>query len=96
MIGWSLGTAPGIPLGGLRTLPLNGDFLFEAAMRGNPVLAPTWGVLDGLDQHRAQMVLPNAAFVVGLTTWCAGITFDAGYSRTVEKFSAAISVTPLP
>lgn len=96
LIGWSLGTAPGIALGGLRTLPLNGDFLFEAAMRGNPVLAPTWGVLDGLDQHRAQMALPNATFVVGLTTWCAGITFDAGYSRTVEKFSAAISVTPLP
>lgn len=95
-IGWSLGTTPGIALGGLRVLPLNPDFLFQAAANGTPVLLGNWGILDGNDQLPAQFVLPNLPFLVGFTTSFAGVTFDPGYSHLVEKYSAPISVTPLP
>lgn len=96
LFGWSLGTSPGIALGGLRVLPLNDDFLLQAAMRGNPVLAPTWSVLDGADQAQCVLTLPNDPIVIGLTTWVAGITTDAAYSRFIKSWSQPLSVTPLP
>ncbi|GAB4136757.1 MAG: hypothetical protein Fur0037_01520 [Planctomycetota bacterium] len=96
LIGWSLGTSPGFALGGLRVIPLNPDFLFEAAMRGTSVLSPTWGVLDGAGTHQALLQIPNMPSLIGFTTYFAGITFDPSYSRTVEKFSPAIGVTPVP
>ena len=96
LMGWSLGTQPGIALSGLRTIPLNFDFLMQAALSGNPVLAPTFGFLDGNAQLTSWLTLPNDPFVVGLTTYCAGITSDPSYSAALQKWSAPIAITPLP
>lgn len=96
LFGWSLGTSPGIALGGLRTLPLNGDFLFEAAWFGNPVLAPSWHTLDAQGQAHAVLSIPNEPLLVGLTTHVAGITFDPGYHHGVRTWSAPVAVTPIP
>jgi hypothetical protein len=96
LFGWSLGTSPGISLGGGRVLPLNADFLLEAAMNGNPFLTPTWALLDGNHQAQSFLHIPNAPFVMGFTTWIAGITSDPSYSRMVKKWSQPLSVQPLP
>lgn len=96
LLGWSLGTTPGLPLGGLRVLPLNPDFLFTAAVNTNAILSPTWGTLDGNGQANVFLALPNSPLVVGFTTWVAGITFDGNYHLGIAKWSAPVSVTPLP
>ncbi|MCY2955719.1 MAG: M14 family zinc carboxypeptidase [Planctomycetota bacterium] len=96
LMGWSLGTQPGIDLGGLRTIPLNFDFLMQSSLAGNPVLAPTFGILDGSARMVSFFALPNDAFVIGLTTYCAGITSDPTYSHLIQKWSPAVSITPLP
>jgi hypothetical protein len=96
LFGWSLGTSPGIDLGGLRRIPLNPDFLLEAAIRTNPFLAPTWGTLDGAGQAQCSLAIPNDALLVGLTTYVAGITWDPGYAFGIKKWSPPVSVTPLP
>jgi hypothetical protein len=96
LTGWAMGTSPGIDLGGLRVIPLNPDFLMQAAMAGNPILAPTWGTLDGAGQAQCFLAIPNDPIVVGFTTWFAGITWDPAYTWGVKKWSAPISVTPLP
>lgn len=94
-IGWSLGTSPGTHLGGCRYLPLNPDFLLEAALYGNPFLTPTWGVLNGAGQGQSALHIPNQPWVVGLTTWVGGVTVAAGYTATIKKFSQPVSVTPV-
>ncbi len=96
LFGWSLGTAPGIPLGGGRAIPLNGDFLFEAMLRGNSALSPSWQLLDAVGHASAQLVIPNIPGLVGFTSHIAGITFDAGYAAGVEQWSAPLSITVLP
>lgn len=96
LFGWSLGTSPGIDLGGLRVVPLNNDFLMEAAISGNPILGPSWQTLDGNAQAQATLVIPNAPQFVGLTTYVGGITWDAGWSRGIKTWSAPVAVTPIP
>ena len=96
LFGWSLGTSPGINLGGTRVLPLNADFLFSAALSGNAFLAPTWVALNGSSQGNSTLMIPNAPYVLGFTTWFAGITFDPAYHAGVKTWSNAISVTPIP
>lgn len=94
--GWSLGTTPGIDLGGLRVLPLNGDFLFEAAWYGNSILTPTWVTLDGASQAVSVMTIPNQPWIVGLTSHIAGITWDSAYHYGIKTWSAPVAVTPIP
>jgi hypothetical protein len=96
LMGWSLGTQPGIALPGLRTIPLNFDFLMQAALSGNPVLSPTLAVLDASAQLTSHLALPNDPFVIGLTSYCAGITSDASYTGALQKWSAPVSITPQP
>ncbi len=96
LFGWSLGTSPGTSLGGGRVLPLNADFLLQAALNGNPFLSPTWVILDGNGQAQSSLNIPNQPWVVGLTTWIGGITSDPSYSRQIKKFSQPVSVTPVP
>ena len=96
LIGWSLGTSPGIPLGSNRWLPLNHDFLMDLALGGNPFLAPTWPVLDGAGQAQSVLLIPNETWLVGFTTWLAGITIDPGYQFTIKTWSPALSVTFVP
>lgn len=96
LIGWSLGTSPGIDLGGLRVIPLNGDFLMEAAMRGNPILAPTWGTLDAGGTAQAFLTIPGEPALAGLTTYVAGITWEPGYTFGVKKWSAPVPITVQP
>lgn len=94
--GWSFGTSPGIDLGGLRVLPLNNDFLFQNAWIGNPFLAPTWVTLDGSGAAQAVFSIPNLSWVVGLTTYVAGITFDLAFQYTIKTWSQPVGVTILP
>ena len=96
LFGWSLGTSPGINLGGQRVLPLNGDFLFQAAWFGNPILTPTWVTLDGSAQAQSVLSLPNEPLLVGLSTYVAGITFDPGYHYGIRTWSQPVVVTPIP
>jgi hypothetical protein len=94
--GWALGTSPGINLGGGRVLPLNGDFLFEAAWYGNPILAPTWVPLDAASQAQAVLAIPNAPWIVGMTTHVAGITWDPAWHFGIKVWSLPVAVTPIP
>jgi hypothetical protein len=96
LFGWSLGTSPGIDLGGLRVIPLRADFLFEAAVRGNPVLAPTWTTLSAAHQSQSFLVIPNTPAVVGLSSYVAGITFDLAWQFGIKTWSQAVIVTPQP
>ncbi|MFO1076663.1 MAG: M14 family zinc carboxypeptidase [Planctomycetota bacterium] len=96
LIGWSLGTSPGTPLGGLRVIPLNGDFLFTAALSGNSFLQPTWIALDAAGAGQSTLSIPNLPWLVGFTTHFAGITFDPAYQHGVKTWSSAIAVTPIP
>jgi hypothetical protein len=96
LIGWSFGTSPGINLGGLRVLPLNHDFLFDLALTGNPVLSPTAVVLDGVGQAQSVFLVPNLSWLVGVTTWVAGITVDPAFQTTIKSWSAPLSVTIVP
>ncbi|MEY4674740.1 MAG: hypothetical protein RL148_2524 [Planctomycetota bacterium] len=94
--GWSLGTAPGIALGGQRVLPLNHDFLLDAALAGNPVLAPTWTALDASAQAQCTLAVPNDVSLVGLTTYVAGITIDVAYQYAIKSWSQPVAVTVVP
>lgn len=93
--GWSLATTPGIPLGGGRVLPLNGDFLFEAAFYGNPILSPTWQLLDANAEAQAVLQVPNAPWVVGLTSYVAGMTWNPAYHFGIATWSNPVAVTPI-
>jgi hypothetical protein len=94
--GWSFGTAPGIDLGGLRVLPLNNDFLLENAWIGNPFLAPTWVTLGGSEQAQAVLTLPNENWLIGITSYVAGITFDPAYQYGIKSWSQPVGVTIVP
>lgn len=94
--GWSFGTAPGIDLGGLRVLPLNNDFLFQNAWIGNPFLAPTWVTLDGSGQAQSVFAIPNLSWVIGITSYVGGITFDPAYQYSIKTWSAPVGVTIIP
>lgn len=96
LIGWSLGTSPGIPLGGGRVLPLNHDFLMDLALSGNPILAPTWPVLDAAGQAQSVLLIPNQTWLIGFTTWVAGITVDPAYQFTIKTWSQPVGVTIVP
>jgi hypothetical protein len=96
LIGWSLGTAPGIPLGGQRVLPLNHDFLFDLALGGNPVLSPTWVTLNGAGQSQSVLLVPNEVWLVGITSYVAGITVDPAYQYTIKTWSPPVGVTIVP
>lgn len=94
--GWSFGTAPGIDLGGLRVLPLNNDFLFENAWIGNPFLAPTWVTLGGSEQAQAVLTLPNLPWLIGITSYVGGITFDPAWHYGIKSWSLPLGVTIVP
>ena len=94
--GWSLGTVPGVPIGDQRWLPFNYDIFLEAAWVGNPFLAPTWTTLDGSAQAQAVLSIPPFAWLVGLTTWVGGVTFDPAYQVGVKTWGAPIAVTIIP
>ena len=96
LIGWSLGTTPGIALGGQRVLPLNHDLLFDFALGGNPVLSPTWVTLNGAAQAQSVLLVPNEAWLVGLTSYVAGITVDPAYQLSIKTWSPPASVTIVP
>ena len=96
LFGWSLGTSPGIDLGGLRVLPLNGDFLFEAAWYGNSILTPTWVALNGASQAQAMLTIPNDPLFIGFTTYVAGITWDSAYHYGIKTWSLPVAVTVIP
>jgi hypothetical protein len=96
LVGWSLGTSPGIPLGGQRVLPLNHDFLMDLALGGNPVLSPTWTTLNAAAQAQSVFLIPNEAWLVGITSFVAGITIDPGYQFTIKTWSQPLGVTIIP
>ncbi|MBL8753589.1 MAG: hypothetical protein JNK15_09830 [Planctomycetes bacterium] len=96
LVGWSLGTNPGIALGGGRVLPLNHDFLFDLALSGNPVLSPTWVTLDGAGQSQSVLLVPNEAWLVGITSYVAGITVDPAYQYSIKTWSAPVGLTIVP
>jgi hypothetical protein len=94
--GWALDTAPGINLGDQRVIPLNNDPFFQAAWVGNPFLSPTWDTLNGADQMQSVLIVPNQAWLVGLTTWFGGLTFDSAWQSGVKTWSQPVSVTVIP
>lgn len=96
LIGWSLGTTPGIPLGANRVIPLNHDLLFDLALGGNVVLSPTWVALDAAAQAQSTMTIPNETWLIGITSYVAGITVDPAYQYTIKTWSQPTSVTIAP
>ncbi|MFY9345924.1 MAG: M14 family zinc carboxypeptidase [Planctomycetota bacterium] len=96
LIGWSLGTAPGIHLGFNRYLPLNHDFLMDMALSGNPFLSPTWVTLNGSAQAQSVLLIPNETWLIGFTTYVAGITIDPAYQYTIKTWSAPLATTIIP
>ena len=65
-------------------------------MIGNPILAPTWVTLNGAHQAQSVLALPNAPWVVGLTSHVAGITWDPAYHFGIKTWSLPLAVTPIP
>lgn len=96
LVGWSLGTQPGIPLGDQRVLPLNHDLLMDFALAGNPVLAPTWTTLNGSAQAQSVLLIPNETWLIGITSYVAGITIDPAYQFTIKSWSQPVGVTIIP
>lgn len=96
LFGWSLGTVPGIALGGQRVLPLNHDFLFDAALAGNPVLAPTWTALDTASEVQCVLWIPADPGLVGITSHVAGITVDPAFQHFIKCWSTPVAVTIVP
>ncbi|HEX5053017.1 MAG TPA: M14 family zinc carboxypeptidase [Planctomycetota bacterium] len=94
--GWAFDTVPGISLGDLRVIPINNDFLFQNAWIGNPFLSPTWVTLSGADQGQAVLIIPNESWLIGLTTYVNGITFDPLYQTGIKTWSQAVGVTIIP
>ena len=70
--------------------------IMQAALGGNPILAPTFATLDANAQMTSFLALPNDPFVIGLTTYMAGITSDPSFSRLIAKWSAPVSVSTSP
>jgi hypothetical protein len=96
LFGWSLGTSPGIPLGGQRVLPLNHDVLMDWALLGNPILSPTFAVLDGTAQAQAVLTIPVMTEILGLTHYVAGITVDNAYQFRIKTWSQPVPMTIVP
>lgn len=96
LFGWSFGTTPGIPLGGQRVIPLNHDLLFDLALAGSPFLAPTWTSLDGAAHAQSIMTIPPETWLIGFSTYVAGITIDPAYQFTIKTWSAPVLVTFVP
>jgi hypothetical protein len=63
---------------------------------GNPILAPTWTVLDGAAQAQSVLVVPNLPWLVGITSHVAGITIDPAYQFTIKTWSPPVAVTIVP
>jgi predicted deacylase len=95
-VAWSMSTTPGIQVGGGRVIPMVHDFLFDAALNGNPILAPTWLLLDANAQAFSALTIPNEPWVVGLGSYVNGITWDANYHQTLKKWSQPVHIVPLP
>jgi hypothetical protein len=53
-------------------------------------------VLDGVGQAQSVFLVPNLSWLVGVTTWVAGITVDPSYQTTIKSWSAPLSVTIVP
>lgn len=96
LLALALGTAPGIPVGCGRTLPLNGDALFLASVQpGSPILNGI-GALSASAQASAQLVIPPIGALVGLTVHVGGVTTDDNFPLSVKKFSAPVAITFQP
>ncbi len=96
LFGWSFGTAPGIPLGGQRVIPLNHDLLFDLALAGNPFLSPTWTNLNGAAQAQSVLTIPPETWLIGFTTYVGGITIDPAYQYTIKTWSQPVGLTFVP
>ncbi|MEO6594188.1 MAG: M14 family zinc carboxypeptidase [Planctomycetota bacterium] len=96
LFGWAFGTSFGIPLGDLRVISIDNDFLFQNALSGNPFLSPTWVTLNGVDQGQAVLIIPNMSWLIGITTYVNGITFDPLYQTGIKTWSQAVGVTIIP
>jgi hypothetical protein len=96
LFGWSLGTAPGINLGGGRVIPLNHDALFDAALSGNPFLTPTVVTLNPAAQAQSTLLVPNFAWLIGLPMYIGGITIDPAYQASIKTWSQPVFVPIIP
>ena len=96
ILGYSLSTAPGIPLSDGRTVPVTPDALFWFA--GNPtngIFLHTTGVLDGsgVANTWALIAIPPTPSLVGATVYAAMVTLDASSSSGVGGISFPLVIT---
>jgi hypothetical protein len=94
VLGSLSGTAPGIPLGGGLTLPLNHDFWldFTLSMPNAPPLFESLGVLDAAGtRHAFGLDLPS-----GLPAALAGIIVHHAFVAIDGSGTPAFVSTPLP
>ena len=81
----SLGTAPGLPLPGGYTLPLNVDGLFNISLTpGNGVFVNFFGGLDAQGQAQAAIALPLIPVLTGLPIYTSGFVLPDLSGITVE------------
>ncbi len=88
--------APGTPLGDGRVLPIVIDAVTEAAMGpGNGLIDGHLGVLQG-GVGSAVLSVPDQSWIVGLTLFATGITYEPGAWPIGTTFPRAMPITFVP
>lgn len=85
----SFGTAPGIPVGGGRVVPLQPDALFAASRALPSVFQNFTGVLDGQGQAVATVRVPATPALRGLSFFVAAVVLDPSQPQGIGTVSNA-------
>ncbi len=76
----ALSTNPGIPLGGVGSLPLQPDALFSMSLgQSNGVFNGFAGFLNASGKATPSIAVPNLASLRGMSFFVSGLLFNAGF-----------------
>jgi hypothetical protein len=84
----SFGSAPGFPVPGLGTVPLQADDLFFATPYLPQIFRQFRNRLDGAGEGRSYVTIPNDNRLKGITVYCAYVTYDT----TLRTVSNAVAI----
>jgi len=85
VMGASLGMAPGIPLPGVGTLPLNPDTLFYSCWFLPGIFRNFTGQLDTYGKARSYVAIPGLSQLKGTKVYCAYVTYDPRGIRAISN-----------
>jgi len=81
----SLGTLPGIPVGGGRIVPLNPDVFFFLSIQVPLIFSNFQGVLSANGTATLTVNIPGVAQLLGFRFFLGAITFDGGGIRAITE-----------